>query len=74
MKFEDMHNKGVGSKGFSPRDEDTLAACQRRCLKIQPYCKAVDYKGRKCVLFEDVDKLIENVGNIHSVLKSCNPR
>ena len=74
MTFEDMHDKGVGNRGFRPSDEDTLAACQRRCLRARPYCNAVDYKDGRCILFEDIVKLIQNVGNIQSVLKSCNPR
>ena len=74
MTFEDTSNKGVGNSGFNPGDEDTLAACQRRCLRARPDCNAVDYKDGKCILFEEIVKLIENVGNIHSVLKACNPR
>ena len=74
VTFKDMHDKGVGRGGFRPGDEDTLAACQRRCLRSLPYCKSVDYKDGKCTLFEDNVTFINNVGNIHSVLKSCNPR
>ena len=74
VTFEDTHNKGVGDTGFFPGDEDTLAACQRRCLRVRPYCNAVDYKNGKCILFEEIVKLIDNVGNIHSVLKECNRR
>ena len=55
--------------------EETLADCQRLCLLDYMFCAAVDYKEGLCSMIDNDeyhnDKLIEHVGNVHSVLKPC---
>ena len=58
---------------------DTLADCQRLCVLSYPDCAAVDYKEGKCsMIYTDdeyrTDELIDNVGNVHSVIKPCDTR
>ena len=69
------HNKGVAAGVYTTSDEETLTDCQEVCVSEHPGCYAVDYKDGVCSLVGEYgyghDKLIENVGNVHSVLKPC---
>ena len=74
--FKETRNKGFIGEYYDPPDEDTLADCQQSCVMAYPHCVAVDYKEGKCGMIyteEDyhAEKLIENIGNVHSVLKPC---
>ena len=55
--------------------EGTLAECQRVCIRDYSTCIAVDYKDAKCTIFSVYEyrrnRLIENAGSVHSVLKGC---
>ena len=70
-------NKGVADGVAMTSDEETLTDCQELCVSEHPGCLAVDYKDGMCSLIGEYgyrhDKLIENVGNVHSVLKPCYP-
>ena len=74
--FKETRNTGFAGEFYSTSDEDTLADCQQSCVFSSPYCYAVDYKAGKCGMIykEDEYKLIDNVGNVHSVMKPCNTR
>ena len=73
--FKETRNKGAVDEGYDTSDEETLADCQELCILEYPYCLALDYKDGTCNLISEdeyqADKLIENVGNIHSVLVPC---
>ena len=61
---------------YDTSNTDTLADCQRLCVLSYPNCAPVDYKEGNCgVIYIDADygtdQLIDNVGNVHSVLKPC---
>jgi len=73
-KFEETRDKGADSLGYDSSSDSTLADCQQSCIADAPYCKSVDYKDGICIRFDTVDKLVENVGNINSLLKPCTTR
>ncbi|KAK2183858.1 hypothetical protein NP493_294g02002 [Ridgeia piscesae] len=75
-KFKVTRNRGfVTGLSYSMSAEETLADCQRLCLLDYMFCAAVDYKEGLCSMIDNdeyhTDKLIEHVGNVHSVLKPC---
>ena len=77
--FKETRNKGFVGKFYGTPAEDTLADCQQSCVLSSPYCYAVDYKEGKCGMIYKEDEyrahqLIDNVGNVHSVLKPCDSR
>ena len=73
--FKETRDKGAVNGGYDTSVEETLAECQELCIFEYPYCLAVEYKNGTCSLFSEdeyrADELIENVGNIHSVLVPC---
>ena len=78
-RFQETRNKGFVGKFYGTPAKDTLADCQQSCVLSSQYCIAVDYKEGKCGMIykEDefhADQLIDNVGNVHSVLKPCASR
>ena len=72
-KFENTRNKGFAGEDYDTYEEETLADCQQLCVEEHPMCHAVDFKNGICRLFGEYSgkKLIENVGNVHSVMKPC---
>ena len=76
--LEETRNKGIDGNGYYISDEDTLTGCQRICLSDYPICSAVDYKDGKCHMFRKYVYyrriLIENIGNVHTIVKSCDKR
>ena len=76
--FEDTLDKAFSGTGYDSTDEKTLADCQKTCIIDNPECVAVDYKNITCILISEdeyyAEEFIEKVGNVHSVLKSCDTR
>ena len=77
--FGETRDKGfVHEDDDADEDDSTLVECQKICIDERPYCFAIDYKDGKCFLIWELDysegELIENVGNVHSVLKPCDAR
>ena len=77
--FKETRNKGFVGEFYGTPAKDTLADCQQSCVLSSLYCYAVDYKEGKCGMIYKEDEyrahqLIDNVGNVHSVLKPCDSR
>ena len=76
--LKETRDKGIDGNGYYVIDEDTLADCQRICLMDSPICRAVDYKDGQCIMFRKyiyyTGLLIENIGNIHTIVKECKPK
>ena len=74
-KVEETRDKGLATARYFSSEEDSLVNCQFLCVTDLEACAAADYNNGTCVLFNKVQcssgKLIENVGNVHSVLKKC---